>query len=838
MDGPPPPPPPPGQDHDIAQFQAPPPPPPGHLDASQQPSPYDLLYNRQQPQVHHGTVAGDLRASGDQSSVQPPGYGQGTYQAQSQAPPPGYAPPQSHASAPMVPQYAHSGPGQAGHALPPPPMGMVGMQMGGAMQPPPAKKPAVPDWVRQELLKRGLHSDAAGVQAKGSSGSDGDEVAAKQPRRFTESGSGSASRWGGDAGIAAAKSKVWMSDSEEDSEAEAEEAQRRARIQMEVKKSLTHILLDVTDGLFDKLAEEVCEAERKDAQHGTASASGAASSSDQESDGVAADGAALLGLGYVSDGDSQDSGRSPEAKAGQPGPASSEQASAEASPAVLNGDQAGAGDGRSMSPATAAGGWVKKEEEQKANEPTFVKGQRLWYIDKDGGKIAGKLMSIDTSIHPPSYAVRIDSTSSIRETEGDRLQHMADEHVKLEPSITAAGPIPPSAPSGSQHQPQSSRPVTFPPSTAAVDTEGGSCNASHPIGKAQHSGKQDAVDAKVTAEAPEQAVTNGKSFPAMLGGNTTPAAQQSGEDSRSMSRTALESQGAAEASQSALAPSEEAARQSSAASVPAGPSSKAADKPVAGQGRINHALEDAGAGPSSPSSSKPAHATAKPVSDAKDEKKSSSSREDKLEKKSGRDSKRSEVDRKASKGKRHRSRSKSRSRSDITPQLEDDGPQHGLQKGLEDSDPHPNLHSDLEGADPQANPQLESGGADPQAGPQKGHGNADLQASPQKGQGGADPQAILQTGSGGESPHRSPQTAPGERNLPITNCAGNRKVLKAKEKSHPHGLQASHLQDMLKIARSPERLKRSAVVLGGLEQAAECNAWFSLMFSSCEEDML
>lgn len=93
-------------------------------------------------------------------------------------------------------------------------------------------------------------------------------------------------------------------------------------------------------------------------------------------DGVAADGAALLGLGYVSDGDSQDSGRSPEAKAGQPGPASSEQASAEASPAVLNGDQAGAGDGRSMSPATAAGGWVKKEEEQKANEPTFVKGQR------------------------------------------------------------------------------------------------------------------------------------------------------------------------------------------------------------------------------------------------------------------------------------------------------------------------------------------------------------------------------------------------------------------------------------------------------------------------------
>ena len=92
-------------------------------------------------------------------------------------------------------------------------------------------------------------------------------------------------------------------------------------------------------------------------------------------DSAAPDGAALLGLGYNSDGDSQDSGRSPEARAGQPGPALSEQ-DAGASSAVLNGDQAGAGHGRSMSPATAAGGWVQKEEEQKAIEPTFVKGQR------------------------------------------------------------------------------------------------------------------------------------------------------------------------------------------------------------------------------------------------------------------------------------------------------------------------------------------------------------------------------------------------------------------------------------------------------------------------------
>ena len=236
----------------------------------------------------------------------------------------------------------------------------------------------------------------------------------------------------------------------------------------------------------------------------------------------------------------------------------------------------------------------------------------------------------------------------------------------LAPARTApppTSPIPPSAPSGSQAQPPSSKPVTTTSSAAAVYTADESRNASQPIGNTQHGdGKQNAVNVKVKAEPPEQAVTNGNPFPAMRGSKTGPARQQSGDDSESMSRTALESQGAAGGSQSALGPSEEAARQSPADSMPAGTSSRTADKPTADQGRTDQALEDAGADPGGPSSSKPAHATAKPASNAKDEKKSSS-REDKLEKKSGRDSKRSEVDRKASKGKRHRSRSKSRSRS-------------------------------------------------------------------------------------------------------------------------------------------------------------------------------
>ena len=236
----------------------------------------------------------------------------------------------------------------------------------------------------------------------------------------------------------------------------------------------------------------------------------------------------------------------------------------------------------------------------------------------------------------------------------------------LAPTRTApppTGPVPPSAPSGSLDQPHPPRPITSSPSAAAVDTADESRNASQPIGKAQHGGNQNDVSVKLKAEAPEQAVTNGKPFAAMLGSKIAAATQQSGNDgSEPVSRTALESQGAAGASQSAFGLSEEAARQSPADSMPAGTSSKAADKPTADQGRINHALEGAGADPSGPSSSKPAHATAKPASNVKDEKKSSS-REDKLEKKSGRDSKRSEVDRKASKAKRHHSRSKSRSRS-------------------------------------------------------------------------------------------------------------------------------------------------------------------------------
>ncbi len=95
-------------------------------------------------------------------------------------------------------------------------------------------------------------------------------------------------------------------------------------------------------------------------------------------DSAAPDGAALLGLGYGSDADSQDSGRSPQLQ--KPLAAKSEPALADqgtgASPAATSGDEAGAVESCSMSPATAAGGWVKDEEQKGPAGPSFVKGQR------------------------------------------------------------------------------------------------------------------------------------------------------------------------------------------------------------------------------------------------------------------------------------------------------------------------------------------------------------------------------------------------------------------------------------------------------------------------------
>ena len=98
-------------------------------------------------------------------------------------------------------------------------------------------------------------------------------------------------------------------------------------------------------------------------------------------DSAAAGGADLLGLGYTSDGDSQDS--APKFK-----PIKSETVQSEAIPSALQADsEYHPSDKRdpSMSPETAAGGWVKQEEEDGRKVDTaakpFVKGQRCGKAD-------------------------------------------------------------------------------------------------------------------------------------------------------------------------------------------------------------------------------------------------------------------------------------------------------------------------------------------------------------------------------------------------------------------------------------------------------------------------
>ena len=39
---------------------------------------------------------------------------------------------------------------------------------------------------------------------------------------------------------------------------------------------------------------------------------------------------------------------------------------------------------------------------------------RLWYLERDGSKAAGTVVSVDSSIQPPSYAVCIDKSDGIR----------------------------------------------------------------------------------------------------------------------------------------------------------------------------------------------------------------------------------------------------------------------------------------------------------------------------------------------------------------------------------------------------------------------------------------
>ena len=47
---------------------------------------------------------------------------------------------------------------------------------------------------------------------------------------------------------------------------------------------------------------------------------------------------------------------------------------------------------------------------------------RVWYIDREGQRQPASVVSVDDSVQPPSYGVRLDGTGTVRETEGHRLE--------------------------------------------------------------------------------------------------------------------------------------------------------------------------------------------------------------------------------------------------------------------------------------------------------------------------------------------------------------------------------------------------------------------------------
>ncbi|XP_051219596.1 uncharacterized protein [Lolium perenne] len=106
-----------------------------------------------------------------------------------------------------------------------------------------SKKPPVPNWLREELLKKKSTPMSASVQHSTNSDSMESEDAAEPPKIANETDSRS---------IGSAKSI----EDDEDDEDEIEKA-RTAAINHEIKRVLTEVLLKVTDDLFDEIATKV-----------------------------------------------------------------------------------------------------------------------------------------------------------------------------------------------------------------------------------------------------------------------------------------------------------------------------------------------------------------------------------------------------------------------------------------------------------------------------------------------------------------------------------------------------------------------------------------------------
>ncbi|KAK9793182.1 hypothetical protein WJX73_008046 [Symbiochloris irregularis] len=225
------------------------------------------------------------------------------------------------------------------------------MMMQQQPQQPEPKKPSVPAWLKAEMAKRGIQPGALAAVKQDTMDDESAPGPVPLPRRFSEASGGS--RWldddkeggtvGGLKALPRARAESPSRSLEDDSSGDeaAEAAARQATVNLEIKRHLTSILLEVTDPLFSTLASEALREFH---------------------------------------------------------------AAARAQPAVK--------------PDAVSGGAAKDVQE------SFDKGDRVWYVARDGARAPATVVSVDISHPPPFYGVRLKGSEGIRETEGHRLVRM------------------------------------------------------------------------------------------------------------------------------------------------------------------------------------------------------------------------------------------------------------------------------------------------------------------------------------------------------------------------------------------------------------------------------
>lgn len=150
-------------------------------------------------------------------------------------------------------------------------------------------------------------------------------------------------------------------------------------------------------------------------------------------------GAALLGLAYGSDEDEEEEEEGPGQAAPQPRAdvaVAEQRGAAEAAPAAAA--------PRQQQPPQLEQPPPQQPASAAPSAALFAKGCEVLYIERDGARSLATVVAVDLTIDPPSYAVRLHTAATVRETEGHRLEPLPpgwheQQAAAAEPVQQAAG---------------------------------------------------------------------------------------------------------------------------------------------------------------------------------------------------------------------------------------------------------------------------------------------------------------------------------------------------------------------------------------------------------------